>query len=114
MNFELGESPNPFLSLQELQYLRVLKRHVLKEDGILPGVGSQMLRSLQARKLERGRVLKFLLEVHREGGIFLSGLRGGGRLGNVDLDVVVVCLMGREELRSGACIFTSVLGTEHI
>ena len=57
-----------------------------------------MLRSVQTRKLERGCILKFLMEVHREGGIFLSGLRGGGRLGNVDLDVVVVRLMGREEL----------------
>ena len=57
-----------------------------------------MLRSVQTRKLERGCILTFLMEVHREGGIFLSGLRGGGRLGNVDLDVVVVRLMGREEL----------------
>ena len=74
-----------------------------------------MLRSVQTRKLERGRILKFLMEVYLEGGIFLSGLRGGSRLGNVDLDVVVVRLMGREELRSGASMtYTSILGTEHI
>jgi hypothetical protein len=74
-----------------------------------------MLRSVQTRKLERGCVLEFLMEVHREGGIFLSGLRrGSGRLGNVDLDVVVVRLMAREELRSGASIATSVLRTKHI
>ena len=40
--------------------------------------------------------------------------RGSGRLGNVDLDVVVARLMGREELRLGASIVTSVLGTNHI
>lgn len=53
-----------------------------------------MFRSVQTRKLERGCVLEFLMEVHREGGIFLSGLRGCGHMGNVDLDVVVVRLMG--------------------
>ena len=68
---------------------------------------------MQTGQFERGRVLKFLMKIHLGGGVFLR--QGGGRrLGNVDLDVVVVRLMRREELRTGAVIVTSVLGTEHI
>jgi len=71
---------------------------------------------MQTGQLKRGRVLKFLMKIHLDGGVFLRGVRqgSGGRLSNVDLDVVVVRLIGREELRTGACIVTSILGTEHI
>jgi hypothetical protein len=70
---------------------------------------------MQTGQLERGRVLKFLMKIHLGGGVFLRQIGGGGRrLGNVDLDFVVVRLMGREELRTGAVIVTSVLRTEHI
>ena len=68
---------------------------------------------MQTGQLERGRILKFLMKIYLGGGVFMR--QGGGRrLGNVDLDVVVVRLMGREELRTGAVIVTSVLWTEHI
>ena len=76
-----------------------------------------MFWGVQARKLERGRILQFLIEVHLEGGVLLGdGLRHGScrRLRDVDLDIVIIRLLGREELRSRARIVTSVLGTDHI
>ena len=76
-----------------------------------------MFWGVQARKLERGRILQFVIEVNLEGGVLLGGgLRHGScrRLRDVDLDIVIIRLLGREELRSGARIVISVLGTDHI
>ena len=69
---------------------------------------------MQTGKFERGRVLKFLMKIHLGCCVVFLRQGGGRRLGNVYLNVVVVRLMGREELRTGAVIVTSILGTEHI